>query len=145
MKPWDSIISADEQRAYAAAGFGRPSGMGHKPALLIIDVQYRTVGTTPRPFWEAIKEFPTSCGDVGWNAVAQIDRLGRDLERVGEPALRQPPVHRHLSALEPGVGRATGPGLVAFVALGGRLPVARARSAPDPLPVAVGTRGRVQV
>ena len=21
---------------------------------------------TPRPFWEAIKEFPTSCGEVGW-------------------------------------------------------------------------------
>lgn len=75
MKPWDHIISAEEQRAYAAAGFGRPSGMGRRPALLIIDVQYRTVGTEARPFWEAIKEFPTSCGDAGWAAVRQITRL----------------------------------------------------------------------
>ena len=68
-RPWDGIISEEEQRAYRAAGFGRPGGIGARPALLIIDVQYRTVGTTPMPFWEAIKEFPTSCGEVGWGAV----------------------------------------------------------------------------
>ena len=45
MKPWDGIISQDEQSAYRAAGFGRPSGLGERPALLIIDVQYRTTGT----------------------------------------------------------------------------------------------------
>lgn len=71
-KPWDGIISDEEQRAYRAAGFGNPSGTGERPALLIIDVQYRTVGTTPKPFWESIKEFPTSCGEVGWNAVRNI-------------------------------------------------------------------------
>jgi len=72
---WDEVISEEERKAYAAAGFGRPSGIGERPALLIIDVQYRTVGTTPKPFWESIKEFPTSCGDVGWNAVGHIARL----------------------------------------------------------------------
>jgi len=74
-KPWDGIISDEEQRAYQAAGFGRSAGIGKRPALLIIDVQYRTVGTVPRPFWESIKEFPTACGDVGWAAVGQIGRL----------------------------------------------------------------------
>ncbi|MCL4182404.1 MAG: isochorismatase family protein [Burkholderiaceae bacterium] len=69
MKPWDDVISEEEQRAYAAAGFGHASGLGQRPALLIIDVQYRTVGTVRRPFWEAIEEFPTSCGEVGWAAV----------------------------------------------------------------------------
>jgi maleamate amidohydrolase len=74
-KPWDGIISQEEQRAYAAAGFGRRTGLGIRPALLIIDVQYRTVGSTPKPFWQAIEEFPTACGEVGWSAVAQIARL----------------------------------------------------------------------
>ena len=73
--PWDGIISDDEQRAYNAAGFGRSTGIGKRPALLIIDVQYRTVGTTPKPFWEAIKEFPTACGEIGWAAVGNISRL----------------------------------------------------------------------
>jgi nicotinamidase-related amidase len=69
MKPWDDVISAEEQRAYAAAGFGRTSGLGQRPALLIIDVQYRTVGTKREDFWDAIQEFPTACGNVGWSAV----------------------------------------------------------------------------
>ncbi len=74
-RPWDGIIPEEEQRAYRAAGFGRPTGLGQKPALLIIDVQYRTVGTKREPFWDAIKEFPTSCGDVGWSAVDRIAKL----------------------------------------------------------------------
>jgi maleamate amidohydrolase len=87
MKPWDGIISEDEQAAYRAAGFGRKSGLGHRPALLIIDVQYRTVGTKPAPFWEAIKEFPTSCGEVGWAAVAQVAKLLQNFRSRGWPVL----------------------------------------------------------
>ena len=28
--PWDGIVTAEEQRAYRAAGFGRRSGLGHQ-------------------------------------------------------------------------------------------------------------------
>jgi nicotinamidase-related amidase len=87
MKPWDGIISEEEQKAYNAAGFGRSSGIGKRPALLIIDVQYRTIGTTPKPFWESIKEFPTSCGDVGWNAMRNITKLLAEFRRNGWPVL----------------------------------------------------------
>ena len=86
-RPWDGIISAEEQRAYNAAGFGRSSGLGKRPALLIIDVQYRTVGTTPKPFWEAIREFPTACGDVGWRAVGNIVHLLGYFRERGWPVL----------------------------------------------------------
>ena len=75
MRPWDGNIPEEDQRAYAAAGFGRPSGLGKRPGLLIIDVQYRTVGTERMPFWDSIKEFPTSCGDVGWKAVDNIQPI----------------------------------------------------------------------
>jgi nicotinamidase-related amidase len=75
MKPWDGIIPQSEQDAYRAAGFGKRSGLGQRPALVIIDVQYRTVGTKPMPFGEAIKEFPTSCGEIGWAAARNIARL----------------------------------------------------------------------
>lgn len=87
MKPWDGIISEEEQRAYRAAGFGRPTGVGKRPALLIIDVQYRTTGTTPLPFFEAIKEFPTSCGDVAWKAVDNIKLLVDEFRQRGWPIL----------------------------------------------------------
>jgi maleamate amidohydrolase len=81
MRPWTGIISDDEQAAYRAAGFGRFSGLGKRPALLIIDVQYRTIGTTPLPFWDSIKEFPTSCGEVGWKAVSAIKPLLNEFRR----------------------------------------------------------------
>lgn len=86
-RPWDGIISDEEKRAYRAAGFGRASGIGRRPALLIIDVQYRTVGTKPMPFWQAIEEFPTSCGEIGWAAVAQIARLLGLFRERGWPVL----------------------------------------------------------
>jgi maleamate amidohydrolase len=83
--PWDGIISENEQKAYRASGFGRATGLGSRPALLIIDVQYRTVGTKPLPFWDAIKEFPTSCGDVGWAAVRNIEPLLQLFRQRGWP------------------------------------------------------------
>ena len=61
--------------------------MAARPALLIIDVQYRTVGTQPRPFMEAIKEFPTSCGEVGWDAVHKIARVLALFRAKGWPVL----------------------------------------------------------
>ena len=73
--PWAGIIPEEEQRAYRAAGFGRKGGLGRRPALLVIDVQYRTTGTVAQPFWDSIEEFPTSCGDVAWAAVPNIARL----------------------------------------------------------------------
>lgn len=74
-KPWEGVIPQEELLAYQKAGFGGPSGLGKRPGLLIIDVQYRTVGTEPKPFFESIKEFPTSCGEVGWKAVDRIAQL----------------------------------------------------------------------
>jgi len=94
-QPWAGIVSADEIAAYEAAGFGRPQGMGKRPALLIIDVQYRTVGTQRQPFWEAIKEFKTACGEVGWRAVDHIRPL---LELFRE--LQLPVIYPYVSPKE---------------------------------------------
>ncbi len=70
-----SIIDDLTKKRYEAAGFGRPVGLGQRPGLMIIDVQYRTVGTEPKPFDEALQEFTTSCGEEGWAAVPQIQKL----------------------------------------------------------------------
>ena len=74
-QPWTGVIPEEELLAYQKAGFGGPSGFGKRPGLLIIDVQYRTVGTRPMPYFEAIKEFPTSCGEVAWKAVEKISEV----------------------------------------------------------------------
>ena len=87
MKPWDGVVTDEEKKIYRAAGFGRTLGIGNRPALLIIDVQYRTVGTKPAPFWEAVKEFPTACGRVGWDAIHNIEKVLALFRQRGWPVL----------------------------------------------------------
>jgi nicotinamidase-related amidase len=86
-RPWDGIVPPEDEALYRLAGFGSAGGIGSKPALLVIDVQYRTVGSAPRPIREAIREYPTSCGDAGWRAVAQIARLVQAFRHRGLPIL----------------------------------------------------------
>lgn len=86
-KPWAGVVTPDDERRYEAAGFGKPVGWGEHPALLIIDVQYRTVGNSPKPFFESLEDYPTSCGDVGWAAVGRIAGLLGLFREKGFPVL----------------------------------------------------------
>lgn len=70
--PWASFVPAEDADLYHRAGFGRSAGLGVRPALLVIDVQYRTVGHERLPIDAAMNEYPTACGERGWTA---IDRL----------------------------------------------------------------------
>ena len=72
---------------FSSAGFGQPGSAGLRPGLLIIDVQYRTVGTDRKPYWEAIKEYPTACGEDGWRAVDHIQPLLAEFRKRGLPVL----------------------------------------------------------
>lgn len=76
-QPWDDVIPLEEREVYAMAGLGGAAGFGKRPALLVIDVQYRSMGDRPMPIREAIRQYPTSCGEAGWRAVAHIAELIR--------------------------------------------------------------------
>lgn len=85
---WERVILPEDREIYALSGFGRRVGFGSNPAILIIDVQYRTVGDTPAPIREAIQTmYPTACGQVGWNAVANIARLLEAARPAGVPVI----------------------------------------------------------
>lgn len=89
--PWQTggagVIDTETVQRYQAAGFGKPVGLGARPGLLVIDVQYRTTGTRPMPFAEAVREFPTSCGEVGWAAVGNIAALLSAFRAASLPVL----------------------------------------------------------
>jgi maleamate amidohydrolase len=80
---WDDLIPEADRQASHRAGFGRPSGIGRRPALLIIDVQYRTAGSQPVPIEQAQQEYATACGAVAWDAIANI-RVLLDLFRQND-------------------------------------------------------------
>jgi maleamate amidohydrolase len=87
MRPWSKIVSEDEEGIYKTIGFGGASGLGRRPALVIIDVQYRTAGETPMPISEAIKQFPSACGQAAWDAIAQIKLLLAEFRRKKLPVI----------------------------------------------------------
>lgn len=75
-RPWDDAIPEQDRAIYELAGFGHSVGFGRRPALLIIDVQYRTTGDRPAAIETAIKEmYPTACGQYAWEAVRHIAAL----------------------------------------------------------------------
>lgn len=69
---WRERIGEHDKAIYARAGFGASSELGERPAVLVIDVQYRTVGHRRVPIEEAMQEYPTACGQAGWSAVDHI-------------------------------------------------------------------------
>jgi nicotinamidase-related amidase len=95
-RPWDGIIPEAELEIYRRSGWGTPSGIGRWPALLVIDVQYRSMGEKPLPIAEAISTMPTSCGEFGWRAVPHIAKL---LAVFRE--LRAPVLYPHVASKEP--------------------------------------------
>jgi maleamate amidohydrolase len=76
MRAWDDVIPDEDGEIYELAGFGKSVGFGSSPAVLVIDVQYRTTGDRPAPIRDSIAEhYPTSCGQYGWDAVEEIARV----------------------------------------------------------------------
>lgn len=86
-RPWDGVVSEADLEVYREAGFGRTGGLGKRPVLLVIDVQYRTVGNTPKPILESLQDYPTSCGEYGWRAVSQIEKLVQVFRRHKLPII----------------------------------------------------------
>ena len=87
-RPWLASISGEDLDVYELSGFGGESGFGDRPALLVIDVQYRTAGDTPAPIREAITTmYPTACGDRAWSAIPHIASLIEASRGAGIPII----------------------------------------------------------
>lgn len=84
---WDDYITDLDRRAYEKAGFGSSAGFGSRPAILVIDVQYRTVGEAREPILDAMDTYPTAVGERGWAAVDKIHELLEAARPKGVPVL----------------------------------------------------------
>ncbi|WHY77109.1 isochorismatase family protein [Neobacillus sp. WH10] len=72
---WDQYLDERDKKVYQEAGLGKKMGVGHKPALVIVDVQYGFTGDSPEDIEESIRKYPTSCGDSSWDAIGHIKLL----------------------------------------------------------------------
>jgi len=72
---WDDYLDERDKKVYLQAGLGSRVGIGRKPALLIVDVQYAFTGDSPEAIEESIQTYPTSCGESSWQAIHHIKQL----------------------------------------------------------------------
>ena len=86
---WDDLISQEDLAVYQQAGFlGHSVGMGKKPAVILIDVQYRTVGDDV-PIMESMLHsgYGTSCGERAWRCIPHIKDLTELAREKGFPVI----------------------------------------------------------
>lgn len=87
MKEWQKIFPEEERKIYEKAGYTGKQPFGSNPALLIIDVITAFTGTKPMEIMNAIKEFPSSCGKVAWQALPKICELLHACRDAGVPVV----------------------------------------------------------
>lgn len=81
---WDPYLDERDKKVYQGAGLGTNMGIGSRPALVIVDVQYGFTGDSPEDIEQSIQKYPTSCGESSWTAIGHIKKL---LEAVREVEL----------------------------------------------------------
>ncbi|MEH7113312.1 isochorismatase family protein [Neobacillus niacini] len=81
---WDSYLDERDKQVYQNAGLGSRMGIGKKPGLVIVDVQYGFTGDSPEDIHKSILNYPTSCGETSWKAIGHIKNL---LDTVREAKL----------------------------------------------------------
>jgi len=68
---WQDLLSEDDRARITSARFARRSGLGSRPAVVVIDMQNYMVG----PIADEPYEYPSSCGEIGRQAVASTALL----------------------------------------------------------------------
>jgi maleamate amidohydrolase len=72
---------------FDTAGYGVRAGFGQKPALLVVDVNYRFCGDRPLPILESIERYRNSCGEEAWAAIPRIQELLAAARSSGTPVM----------------------------------------------------------
>lgn len=74
MPVWDDILTPTDREVIRRGGYGKPRGLGQRPALLIIDPQYNYAGAD-KPILEQIQEWPSGVGESAWRAMERLSPL----------------------------------------------------------------------
>lgn len=82
---WSEYVPEADAAAIAAAGYGATQGLGERPAVLVVDVNYAFTGDAPDELMVAIAKCRTACGAEAWKAVGAIEQLLDEARSAGVP------------------------------------------------------------
>lgn len=76
---WDDLLTDIDKLVITKGGYGKSRGLGKKPLLLIIDVQYNYVGED-LPIDHQLDKWPSGGGESAWQAIKSISKA-REIAR----------------------------------------------------------------
>ena len=80
MNLWDTYLNEQDRAVLARGKFGRRMGFGRVPAVIVIDAQKYMIGDPVQD-----SRWPSSCGQVGRQAVAHIAKIVEVAQTVQVP------------------------------------------------------------
>jgi len=90
MRPWQTLVPAEDREIFDRGGFGQRQEWGQRPAVIVVDVCASFLGPR-KPTVEAVSAVATSCGQVGWDTLPAIRRLLDTARAAGIPVLYTTP------------------------------------------------------
>jgi maleamate amidohydrolase len=87
MAVWDGLIPERDQEIYRRAGFAREPNWDGMPALLIVDALWGFIGHRRVDVLEAINEYPTACGEPGWDGLERTEEVLRFFREAELPVV----------------------------------------------------------
>jgi maleamate amidohydrolase len=84
---WDRFLTDNDRKIFEQSGYGAREGYGEHPCLLVVDVTIGFVGDESLPVEQSNQQWPDSCGEVGWAAVAEIRTLLDAARAAGIPVI----------------------------------------------------------
>lgn len=87
MAIWDDATTERDKQVLKACGYGRVRGLGKRPALIVVDMNYNWVGDRREPVLESIKRIRHSCGEEAWDALDVVRALIDKARPKGVPVI----------------------------------------------------------
>jgi nicotinamidase-related amidase len=104
---WDPFLTEQDKAHLAASPPKGRYGFGRRPAILSVDNYRKAVGDRPEPLLEAVKTWPSSTGQAGWDALSRIEELFKVARDVEIPVIHVTALGEEESAV-PGWGARLG-------------------------------------
>ena len=86
MPVWDDILTSTDREVIYRGGYGKPRGLGERPALLIVDPQYNYAGAD-KPILEQIQEWPSGAGESAWRAIERLKPVMQAFRDANRPII----------------------------------------------------------
>ena len=86
MRWWEDLFR-EEMTGYGEMIARTPQISGNRPAVIVVDVVRCFLSAKGKTLAEAVAEYPTSCGPVGWESIPHMRAVIEAARRVDAPVI----------------------------------------------------------